>query len=174
MYAFYIDVVFTSLDGLLYVQQEEAKNSTGQFVAIGGIILAHGILHLVLFEFIHCCVDPSTLPAIVAVIGYIVFAVFTFALSVVILLLGFVSNGNGWRQVIMASAGVTTVVVILSVMTGTEWLLPALSAISHPLSSVTELFSSAGPFWWQHSLESWSLRHVSPFIEESAVIIGMM
>ena len=144
MYAFYIDALLTCLVVLLYLWNKQVDKL--RHLAIGGIILAHGVLHFVLFRGINCYISPEDMPPKVEDVGYILFGIFTFALSVTILSFGFVENNNGWMGVILASAGVTTLVVALSKDTGSQWVLPALFAVSHPLSSVTGLFTKSPVF----------------------------
>jgi len=86
------------------------------------------------------------MPAQVEDIGYILFGIFTFALSVTILSFGFVQNNKGWIGVALANAGVTALVLTLSKDTDSQWVLPALFAVSHPLSSVTGLFTESPTF----------------------------
>jgi len=144
VYAFIIDGLLTAL--VVYWYHCSCGKDRLLFVTIGGIILTHGILHLILYQMVNCFIDDDDMPPILYEYGYILFAVFTFFLTLIILSIGFVSEGKGWGPVILASLGMTAWVVIMAKDSGSEWFLPCLFAVSHPLSSVTGLFSKSQKF----------------------------
>ena len=146
MYAFYVDLGLTAVVAWLYWWHENNKADKLQFLAIGGIILAHGLLHLFLFKGINCFISEADIPREVHVLGCILFGVFTFALSAIILSLGFVENNKGWIGVLLASVLVSALALTLSGDSDSKWFLPALFAVSHPLSSVTGLYSKSHAF----------------------------
>ena len=157
MYAFYIDCVMTLVVVGLYVfvmghpELKEKAKSIGvtalNYVGIGFIILAHGLLHFFLYLGLDCYKPENEINGWSQVIGHVFYAAFTFALCLLILFLGFVQTGQLILQTVVSlSAGFAAVLTVLTLGMGTEWILPGLFAITHPLSCFTGLFTKSPLF----------------------------
>lgn len=188
--AFGVDLVYAGVVWYLYSyyrttrlqepQQEEATNKelpTRKFVVVGAILLGHGVLHGALYLWMDChfATTPENLPWFVTLIGYSLYATFTFGLCFFILAMGFLLKATTatttgeddeknspkgspfdltleWTRrttimrIVCPSLVVTALVVILSLVTGSQWVLPSLFAVSHPLSSITGIWSPSPIF----------------------------
>lgn len=154
--AFIIDVIMTLLAGLFYVMDKNADKKKLVYIAVAFIILGHGLLHWflqqdTLSEFIMNCyteVDKKQ-----AELGSVLFTIFSFFLSLIILTFGFgiklinfvfsvifagivaqVANSSGGGDGDGDSGGVG------------ELFLPALFVVVHPLSCITGLLSDDPSF----------------------------
>lgn len=150
MLAFGVDMLLTAAVIFLFYYYAPPKKNYSIFllyVAIGFIIFAHGILHLYLYQAIDCYVADPPIEY-----GYILFNVFTFLLCEIILSFGFLvpaQQGDERKAMLrrlawitLASLAVTSIVVKTAKNTGSQWMLPALFSITHPLSSITGLFTA--------------------------------
>lgn len=143
MYAFGVDVIFTLAVGYLFMKETSKKQFWLFYLAIAFIILAHGALHFFIFQVINCYAEIGSN---MQMIGYIFFAVFTFVLCIIILWFAFPESK---MMVLMSSLLCTAVTVTLTLHTGSEWILSALFAVSHPVSCIAGLLSKE-PIFSQH------------------------
>lgn len=152
MIAFLEDLLMTFLVVFLYktrgryirIDGDDATSSEATiYVAIGGIIFFHGALHFFLSVFLNCL--TSSAPEWLERIGWILYAVFAFFLTLIIFGIGFAAE-YGWRKIVAASVVVTGITYYLAHDAGTDWLLTALFATSHPVGSITGLLSKSPRF----------------------------
>lgn len=145
--AFVIDVFLTAVTGYLWYKDPDRDNFKIVYLALGFIILIHGLLHWFLqqttFDFlpiINCYREDTSQ---FEELGYIIFGAFSFVLSLIILGFGFgVKNWFTW----IGSVIFTIAVVNLTQDTGGELILPGLFCIVHPLSCFTGLFTDVKLF----------------------------
>lgn len=141
--AFVIDVILTLVAAVLYVMDgnKNKKETLPFYLAIGFIILIHGVLHWFLTQDvldikINCYteVDEKTTE-----IGFLLFNIFSFVLSVIIVTFGF----GGIRAITFVISLVFALIVsqIANGAGGGEYILPALFVVVHPLSCITGLLS---------------------------------
>lgn len=146
--AFVVDVILTLVAVVLYVmdENENKKETLPTYLATGFIILAHGILHWfltqdVLDTKINCYadVDEDTTE-----LGFLLFNIFSFVLSVIIVTFGF----GGIRAItfVISFAFALIVSQIANGAAGGEYILPALFVVVHPLSCITGLLSDQPTF----------------------------
>ncbi len=143
--AFGVDVTLTAATALFWYldpKRGDFMKVDIKYLAFGFIILMHGFLHWFLqqttFDFIPVinCYNGD-IGSEVEELGYIIFGVFSFALSLIILGFGF-----GLKlSTLIGSVVFTVIVVTLTKDTGGELILPGLFCIVHPLSCFTGLFS---------------------------------
>mmetsp|Transcript_2421 Transcript_2421/g.3812 ORF Transcript_2421/g.3812 Transcript_2421/m.3812 type:complete len:303 (-) Transcript_2421:1239-2147(-) len=142
--AFVIDVFLTAVTAYFWYKdpQKGGFMTNIVYLALGFIILIHGLLHWFLqqttFDFLPIinCYRPDT--SDIEEFGYIIFGTFSFLLSLIILSIGFgVKKWFTW----VGSVIFTIAVVNLTEDTGGELILPGLFCIVHPLSCFTGLFT---------------------------------
>ena len=147
--SFFIDSFIVLYVWLLFLRcREKAPSSfrnltvTRYFLAIGTIMLCHGLLHLFLFLAIDCYIPQAKISKLLNAFGFLLFTSFTFGLTLLLLGIGFAAK-RGWGTLIWYSAGFTALVLTMTIRTGVEWILPSLFAISHPLASYVGLYAEA-------------------------------
>jgi hypothetical protein len=141
MYAWYVDAVMTMFVAVAYFMSN--RDSGIIYVAIGGIVFFHGLLHYFLNTSLHCLTTGTTPEQ--KQIGWVLYLVFAFFLSLVIFGIGFSKQCKfGW--VLVWSLGATFVTYLLARGTEAEWLLSALFATSHPIGSITGLLTTSPLF----------------------------
>lgn len=142
MASFAVDLVLGGVVTLLHARLRKrgrlSPAITTHFTAMGVVILSHGILHLYISEGINCYVALEEQPLWLITSGYLIFAGFSFFLCVVILGTTFAAP-YGWTKVFFASALFANIVLLWTVETGAEWMLPALFSVLHPLACVAGL-----------------------------------
>jgi len=142
--AFVVDVFLTAVTAYFWYKdpQKGGFKKDIVYLALGFIILIHGLLHWFLqqttFDFLPIinCYRPDT--SDIEEFGYIIFGTFSFLLSLIILGFGF--GVNKWFTWV-GSVIFTIAVVVLTEDTGGELILPGLFCIVHPLSCFTGLFT---------------------------------
>jgi hypothetical protein len=142
MYSWYEDLCMTMIVAAAYVYG--SRKDTTLHIALGGIIFFHGLLHYVLSTRLRCLtnVDDPRLEDL----GWFLYMLFTFFLSVIIFGIGFLEQ-YGPKAVLLASGVVTFITYRIAIGSGgTEWLLSALFATSHPIGSFTGLFTNSPVF----------------------------
>jgi hypothetical protein len=152
MYSWYEDAVFTMIVVGAYFYGN--KKDTIIYIALGGVVFFHGLLHFFLSTERHCLTSSDD-PTILAY-GWFLYLIFAFFLSVIISGIGFLVEYNctgtlvkekyRLRLVLLASSVVTFITYQLAHHAGTDWLLSALFATSHPIASVTGLCSKSPIF----------------------------
>lgn len=146
--AFVVDVILTLVAAVLYVMDgnKNKKETLPTYLATGFIILVHGVLHWfltqeVLDTKINCytVVDEKTTE-----LGFLLFNIFSFVLSVIIVTFGF----GGIRAItfVISFAFALIVSQIANGAGGGEYILPALFVVVHPLSCITGLLSDQPAF----------------------------
>lgn len=147
--AFWIDAVMATIGGVLYFADKSPSKQKLLYIAVVFIILAHGTLHYFLDTVIDCY--EKNIPPSMEDLGYVLFAIFAFVLCVIIIGFGFGLNPKTFVYSIVF-AGVS-VVVTKGAGGGSEYVLPGLFCIVHPLSSFVGLFAETQQFsstvgWW--------------------------
>ncbi len=146
--AFAVDVILTLVAAVLYVMDENKnkKETLSFYLATGFIILVHGVLHWfltqnVLDTVINCYteVDEKTTE-----LGFLLFNIFSFVLSVIIVTFGF--GGIKTITFVISLAFALIVSRIANGAGGGEYILPALFVVVHPLSCITGLLSDQPAF----------------------------
>lgn len=148
--AFVVDAILTGMVVVFYLRDgnKDKKQNLLTYIMIAFIILGHGLLHWFLTQEvlapelqINCykLVDPETVE-----LGYLLFSIFSFALSVIIVTLGF---GEFRFITLVISVVFTLIVKQLAGGAGKgEFILPALFVVVHPLSCITGLLSEEPSF----------------------------
>jgi hypothetical protein len=149
MYAWYEDAVFTTIVVGAYFYG--GKKETMIYVALGGIVFFHGLLHFYLSTQLHCLTNIDD-PKVVS-IGWTLYLIFAFFLSLVIFGIGFF-DPYGLKFVLLASSVVTAITYHLASgdAGNTDWLLSTLFATSHPIASITGCFTTSPLFT---NLQGW-------------------
>jgi hypothetical protein len=153
MFAWYEDAVFTTI--VVGAYYYGGKKATMIYVALGGIVFFHGLLHFYLSTGLHCLTNIKDKK--IVEIGRYLYLIFAFFLSLVIFGIGFLKQWKpyGWPLVLLASSAVTAVTYHLAFGDGagnTDWLLSTLFATSHPIASVTGCFTKSPIFT---NLQGW-------------------
>lgn len=141
MYAWYEDFIMTVAIVALYFRSN--RQGTIIYVAMGGIVFLHGFLHYWINTFVQCRTDDVA--EWLEPIGWALYALFTFFLSLILFGIGFFDE-IGLLWVGVASFAVSVVTVVMARGAGTDWLLSALFATSHPLASITGLLTKSSIF----------------------------
>jgi hypothetical protein len=144
MYAWYEDAVFTMIVVVAYYIG--GKKDTVIYLALGGIVFFHGLLHFFLSTQLHCLTNIEDEK--VVKIGWTLYLIFSFFLSLVIFGIGFLKQ-YGWLLVLLASIAMTAVTYHLASGDGdgnADWLLSTLFATSHPIASLTGCFTKSPLF----------------------------
>jgi hypothetical protein len=150
MYAWYEDAVFTMI--VVGAYYYGGMKETVTYVALGGIVFFHGLLHFYLSTQLNCLTNIKDEK--VVELGWTLYLIFAFFLSLVIFGIGFF-DPYGWKLVLLASSAVTAVTYHLASGGGpgsTDWLLSTLFATSHPIASVTGCFTTSPLFT---NLQGW-------------------
>jgi hypothetical protein len=155
MYSWYEDAFFTMIVVGAYFYGKKQDSIT--YLALGGIILFHGLLHFYLSTELDCSTElkdqTDAEKEKTEEIGWFLYTIFAFFLSFVIFGLGFLKTKQvGPLLVLLASGLVTLLTYNLAHKAGTNWLLSTLFATSHPIASVTGLGSKSPLFT---NLQGW-------------------
>jgi hypothetical protein len=144
MYAWYEDAILTLVVLVAYLGSSHQQQQTQrfQYVAIGGIVFFHGMLHWFLYTQLETsCVIPA---GVSHGGGWILYSVFTFFLCLLIFGMGF----PGSLEIVLGgSLAATLVTYLLAKDAGTDWLLTALFATSHPIGAITGWASTSKGFF---------------------------
>jgi hypothetical protein len=119
------------------------------YIAIGGIVFFHGLLHFSLYTFLNpSCVISADLPTKIEDLGWGLYLVFAFFLCLIIFGIGFTEQLDSRKKlkVLLLSVVTTIFTYLLAQGAGTDWILSALFATSHPIGSVTGLLSTSPTF----------------------------
>lgn len=146
--AFVVDVILTLVAAVLYVMDgnKNKNENLPTYLATGFIILVHGLLHWFLTQDVlgieincYTVVDDKT-----EELGYLLFNIFSFVLSVII-----VSFGFGGIRAITFVISFAFALIVSQIASGSgngEYILPALFVVVHPLSCITGLLSDQPAF----------------------------
>ena len=164
--SFGVDLLMTLVAGIVW-HLNTARRSSITYIVCGTVILFHGLLHWLLqqtkFDFFIINCYKSNVAGDLEVGGYVIFGIFTFCLTIVIL--GF---GCGRNPLIIIGSGVVTFAVI-AITNGTDGdlALPGLFCLVHLLTCIVGLCSNA-PSFNEHVGALFALSTVVGIVELSA------
>jgi len=141
--AFRIDAVMTLLTGLFWFLDKSKQKKSIFYVASAFIIAAHGALHyFIQSDMIKCYIADSEMPDLLRDFGTVLFALFSFFLSLIILGFAFQLNVKTFGSSILFAL----IVVSLTMNTPGDLFLPGLFVVVHPISCIAGLFTKSEIF----------------------------
>ena len=154
--AFAIDFIMALIVGYLYLQDkgsvvapgskrqegkegEATKKQPALYMAFAFIILMHGALYFLIDSSFINCYRHITPGSGLEDLGYIIFGLFSFFLCLIILGVGFDLS----RHALLIWSGIFTALIIFITRTAgnTQYILPGLFCVAHPLSSFVGYFT---------------------------------
>lgn len=150
VFAWYEDAIMTLFVVAAYFRSsKKQQEQLVTYIAIGGIVFFHGLLHFFLYKGLKpSCVISANVPGQGSgddTLGWGAYLVFAFFLCLIIFGMGFTAQ-IGPLKVFCLSVVATISTYLLAKGAGTDWLLSALFATSHPIGSVTGLLSNSTSF----------------------------
>ena len=144
--SFGVDLLMTLVTGIVW-QTSFARGSSIVYIFCGTIILFHGLLHWLLqqtmFDFFIINCHKLNIGGNLEVIGNVIFGIFTFCISIVIL----GNAGCGMNPLtVIGSSVVAFAVIAITKGTDNDFILPGLFCLVHLLTCIVGLYSTASTF----------------------------
>jgi hypothetical protein len=143
--SFSVDLLMALVTGVVW-HLNTARRSSNAYIVCGTVILFHGLLHWLLqqtmFDFFIINCYKSNVGGDLEVAGYVIFGIFTFCLSIVILVFGCGRN----PLIVIGSGVVTFAVIAITKGTDGDLALPGLFCLVHLLTCIVGLYSNAPSF----------------------------